>query len=283
MIGKFGRNYRLDVLTSSGKLLTITDPLTIQFNVVRNTLASANTVSIKIYNLAKNTRNQIFKDRYDINEYIQVRLQAGYKGRLHTVFQGNIYEAYSYKENVDWITTIDGFDGINAIQNAYTSVTVESGTPKQNYIEQILSDLPNLVAGALGSPAQADGAARGKTLLGQTTQVLSEETSGEYFIDLETVNILADEEVIRGQVIRLDSGDLLSTPRRRESFLTMRVLFQPQVQIGHVYEVNSLEERFNGQYKIVGFTHDVEISGAQAGSATTDLQLFYPVNGLQEV
>lgn len=282
MQGKFQRTYRFDVFTPSGKQITIEPPFSIKFEVTRNTLASANRATIELVNLGPATRNQIFKDRFSISEYWRVQLQAGYNNRLHEIFTGNILEAYSLKEKTEWKTTLDCFDGMDAIQNGFTSITVQKNTPKQNYLKQIINDMPNVLAGLLGSPAQGESP-RGKALIGQSSELLTQETGGKYFIDKETVNILADNEVLPGSVIKLDPDDLLSTPRRREAFLDLQVLFEPQVQIGRVYEIESLEARYNGQYKIVGFNHNVEISGATAGSAITTLSLFFGAKGLQEV
>lgn len=281
MQGKFGRTYKLDVFTPSGKQITVEPPFSIKFGVTRNTLASANRASIELINLGPATRNQIFKDRFSISEYWQVQLQAGYNKRLHEIFTGNFLEAFSVKDKTEWKTSLDCYDGMNAIQNGYTSMTVEKNTPKETIVKKVIDDMPNLVAGILGSPAQGESP-RGKALMGQSSSILSQETNGKWFIDKEKLNVLADVEVLQGPVIKLDPDDLLSTPRRREAFLDMQVLFEPQVQIGRVYEIESLEARYNGQYKIVGFNHDVEISGASAGSAITTLSLYFGAEGLQE-
>lgn len=282
MRGKFGRTYRLDVFTPSGKQITIEPPFTIRFNVTRNTLASANKASITIINLGPQTRNQIFKDRFSISEYWKIQLQAGYNNRLHNIFTGNMYEGFSYKEKTEWITQLECFDGMDAIQNGFTSLTVNKETPKENYLRSIINDMPNVVAGLFGSPAEGESP-RGKSLIGQSSELLGQETGGEYFIDNETVNVLGTGEVLPGSVVRLDPDNLLSTPRRREAFLDVQTLFEPQVQIGRIYEIESLEPRYNGQYKIVGFNHNVEISGASSGKAISDLSLYFGAEGLQEV
>ena len=87
--GKFQRNYRLDIYTPAGELISIAPPFSIQFTVTRNVLASANTVSMTLFNLGPGTRNRIYKDRYTLNEYWRAQLFAGYGQRLHEVFRGN--------------------------------------------------------------------------------------------------------------------------------------------------------------------------------------------------
>lgn len=282
MQGKFGRTYRLDIFTPAGKQVTIEPPFSIKFGLTRNTLSSANRATIELINLGPPTRNQIYKDRYSINTYWQVKLQAGYNKRIHEIFTGNIYEAYSFKEKTEWKTMIDCFDGMDAIQNGFTSITVEKNTPKENYLRQVINDMPNMVAGLFGTPSQGESP-RGKALIGQSSDLLSQETGGKYFIDKEKVNIIADDEVLPGAVIKLDPNDLLSTPRRRNTFLDVNVLFQPQIQVGRTYQIESLEKKYNGQYKVMGFNHNVEISGATSGSATTMISLYFGAKGLQEV
>lgn len=283
-MAKVQRNYKLDVITPEGKQITIEPPFTLIANITRNTLASANKGNFTIYNLGENTRNQIFKDRYDLVSKWELILYGGYGNRLHKMFEGNIYEALSYKQGSEWITKIDCFDGIHAIQNGFMSETIQKDTQKENIILRAIKTLPDMIAGAMGAPAQGEGAPRGTVLLGQTTKILSELTDDNYFVDLAVVNVLSPGEVISGAVIKLDPGDLLGTPRRRETLLEVLTLFEPQVAVGHVYEIESLESKYNGQYGIQGFSHNVafDFSG-KSGQAITNLQLYFGADGLQEV
>ena len=278
---KFQRNYMLTITTPFGKQLTIEPPFTLSFSLTRNTLASANKCQIKIYNLGKNTRNQIYKDRYTTTEYWKVSLKAGYGESLKEVFAGNIYEANSTKEKTEWITNIDCFDGLDAIQNGFTATTVSKETSLKDVMKGVINDMPNVIAGFFGTAAEGE-APRGQVLLGQSAGVLGDLSEGQYFIDNETVNVLTNDETIKGNVILLNSRQLLATPKRQDTFLTVPILFLPEAQVGIVCEIESLEAIYNGQYKIMGFTHNVTISQAIPGSAITELQLYYGANGLKE-
>ena len=283
MRGKFGRNYRLDIFTPQGKQITIAPPFSIQFNLSRNVLSSANRGEINLYNLAPTTRDQIYKDRFSLVTVWPIILHAGYGDRLHTIFKGKIFEAYSYKQGTEWITKITFFDGMDAIQNGYSSFTVEKDTPKGTILDMVINDMPGAIKGIFGSIADGGEAPRGKSLIGQSSEILATETDGNWFIDLEKINVLTDNEVIGGRVIKLDPDDLLGTPRRRETFLDVPVLFEPQIEVGHVFELESLETKYNGQYKVLGFNHNVNISGATAGQALTNITLQFGASGLQEV
>ncbi|NCX94760.1 MAG: hypothetical protein EBX40_08800, partial [Gammaproteobacteria bacterium] len=76
--GKFDRRYLLKVETSDNTFVEITDPLTLDFNVVRNNLSSSNTASFTLMNLGPILRTQIFKDQYDMATFRAVQLYAGY-------------------------------------------------------------------------------------------------------------------------------------------------------------------------------------------------------------
>ena len=283
MRGKFGRNYRLDIFTPLGQNITIAPPFSIQFNLNRNVLSSANRGDVTLYNLGSPTRNQIYKDRFSLVTEWPIILHAGYGNRLHTIFKGKIFEAYSYKQGTEWLTKITFFDGMDAIQNGYSSITVEKDTQKSNILDMLINDMPGTIKGLFGSIADDGEAPRGKSLIGQSSELMSIETDDNWFIDLERVNVLTNEEVIGGDVIRLDRDNLLGTPRRRETYLEIPALFEAQINVGHVYEIESLEAKYNGQYKVLGFNHNVTISNAAAGQAITNITLQFGAAGLQEV
>lgn len=278
-MARFGRTYEIIIQNPQGDQILISPPFTAEFRVVRNTLASANTCDLTIVNLSRATRERLFKDRYSITEYWQMRIRAGYE-RLETVFLGNIYEAFSFKQNTEWMTKLTGFDGMYGIQNGFTARTIQGGTEKESIVTDLISDIPNVVAGVLGSPAQGSSG-RGKVLFGQSSKVLSEEVDGQYFIDNETVNVMSRDEIDSRQVVVVDR--LYQTPRRSEATIEAETIFLPGAKIGTYAELRSVEEIYNGQYKIQGFTHSVKISQADSGSATTTLNLYKGAEGLQEV
>lgn len=280
-VGKLQRIYRLDVFTPEGLQITIRPPFSIEFSITRNTLASANKASITLYNLGPSTRSRIFKDRFSITEYYRVELFAGYGNRLHRVFTGNILEAYSYRRQTEWITEIDAYDGLDAIQNGFTSQTVEADTPRADILRRLVDDMPNIAAGIFGTPAQGSSP-RGQAFIGQTTEIIDEVTGSNYFIDQEELNVLAEDEALPGIVSQLDPSLLLETPRRRDAYLDVVTLFEPIIQVGQIYAIESLEPIYNGQYIVIGFAHNVVISNAESGQARTNLQLYFGADGIRE-
>src|ERR1044071_7823759 len=95
---KFGRNYQLSIQTQSGTTLTVGLPFTLEMDITRNTLTSANVCQLRIYNLSEVNQNQIRFNASDYGSFRQIELRAGYGEFLTTIFTGNISQAWSFRE-----------------------------------------------------------------------------------------------------------------------------------------------------------------------------------------
>ena len=279
---KWIRDYIILIQTPDGDTLEVKPPFSAHFDVTRNTLASTNSCSLTLNNLSRSIRNRIFKDRYSITEYWQIVILAGYK-KLETVFQGNILQSQSHKSGVDWITQIEAFDGLYGVQNGVVAQTVSAGTSFGEVFGNVINTMPNMLSGLFGGKANETTGERGQVLLGQSSGVLGDLTDGNYFIDNETVNILNQDEVIATQVLLLDEKQLFTSPKRQDTNLDVEILFLPQVRVGFMVEIRSVEEIYNGQYKAIGFKHSVDVLSSSSGSAKTTLTLYAGAQGLQEV
>jgi hypothetical protein len=150
-------------------------------------------------------------------------------------------------------------------------------------ITGVVKNMSTLAQGNIGEIGDNALGDRGQVLVGQSSTILNDLTNGNYFIDNEGVYVLNQDEFLTGQVLLLSSEQLLTTPQRRDTFLTCPILFLPEARIGLLCEVDSTEAVYNGQYKTVGFKHDLTISGSIAGTAKTEMQLYAGANGLKGV
>jgi len=289
-MSKVNRSYEVQILLPSGELITITPPFSMSCQVERHMMATVNTCTMDIKNLGLSNRNKIFKDRYDFTKYIQVIIKAGYledlqiasfninnpnfgkSTSLPQIFQGNVYEAYSYKEGTEWITHFEFHDGLYGIQNGNISASFQAGTDKAQIMKNMIASMPNLLPGVFGELTQGQSG-RGQAFVGQSWEVLNEQTQGQVFIDNEKVHILSKNEVIAGQIINLDSSSLKTTPRRRDAFLDCECLFSPELEPGKIVALTSLYPAYNGQYRIEGFNHNFEYSEAECGDSSTRVSL----------
>ena len=277
---KFECHYRLMInwIDDNGnpKQEIVQDPVTIEFDVLKST-QSENNSRITIYNLDGSTREAVYQDRIllDTNPYIKwVTLEAGYGDTLTLVTWGYIQECHSYRSGVDFITVMDIVDP--DILTEYCGVTFEAGTTFKQAYEYLVGRLPSLRIGETGVlegifdiPTTFDG---------NVFVLINKLTGGHTFVDNGVVHNLNDNETISDYgcyLIAADTG-LLETPKRYDHILEATMLFEPTIKIGQLVEIKSdTQSRFNGQYKTLGLQHSCTISGSEAGSRITRLQLQY--------
>ncbi|MBO7735896.1 MAG: hypothetical protein J6S67_25225 [Methanobrevibacter sp.] len=285
---KWKRNYILSVQTGDNTYVDIVPPLTITFQITRNTNASANTGRITIYNLSETTRLKIFKDQYDTKLYKGVELRAGYgddKETLPLIFKGNIRRAYSERSGVDYHTVIDAYDGGFAFSMGKTDHNFAEGTPDYQILTTLVKDLPGTDLGAIGG--FTGKLSRGNAISGPTVQQIQSliDKEDSFFIDNEKAYVLKQNECINGNVNVVDSDvGLLGTPLKEGSYLTFKMIFEPRLQIGQRLTLNSsTESLFNGTYQVIGLTHTGTISDSVGGNCITTVSCFYGTKPLRVI
>lgn len=283
---KWTRNYILSVQTGDKTYIDITPPLTLSFRISRNTNASANTARITVLNLSEDTRLKIYKDKYDTKIYKGIELRAGYGEDVRTlplIFKGNIKQAYSHRNGVDYQTDIEAYDGGFAFLNGYTERTFAEGTSDFQILGALIKDLPAVNKGVIGSfPGSLP---RGNSMSGSTTALINQVCKDNFFVDNEKAYCLQENECFMGNVTEINSNTgLMGSPLREENLLTFTMMFEPRLQIGqYVHLTSTTEKLFNGDYKVIGVEHNGTISDAQSGTCTTKVSLFYGTEKLRIV
>ena len=281
---KFQRNYEIRITTPDGYAITIKPPITCQLEVEQSVKGSSlSNASVTLTNLAPNTRDRLGKDKFTKVDYWQIIILAGYGKTLIEVFRGNIQEGYSYKEKTEWRTKLECYDGAYQVQNGFMSETFTKDTTMKDAITQSIKNMPQLLAGVLGSPASDATPARGRVVIGNPYNEIQKMTDGQAFIADETLYVLADNEVMPGEVFVLSAEGNKTTPKRRDGYLEVDRIFSPELKVGRIAELRSLIEKYNGQYKIFGIKHSVVFSQAEAGDATTTVSLFIGERALLEI
>lgn len=262
----------------NGNKILVQEParLSCQFNITRSTMSDSNRATIQIKNLAPSTRERIFQDCFTLDpmKWKYVHLEAGYGEKLSMIFKGRILQAYSYKSGgqTDVITEIQAQN--LDIFDTQSSHTFEAGTTYKEAAQRLASDFPNVT---LTNCGELEGTFKTRTTFdGNTLEQLDKLTGGHSYIDNGMLNILMNNEVLDIPVpVITDENGLLETPRRREANLDVKMLFEPTLVVGQLLEIKSaVAPNFNGQYKVLGFTHDCLISGSEAGSRTTTVNLW---------
>lgn len=275
MIKQFDARYRVTVYSNTETTI-VEYPITCKFNVVRGVFSQSSKATIQLYNLAPKTRNQIFQDQLNLDKskWKYVHLEAGWNGTMSLIFRGRIMQAYSFKSGgqTDVITEIQAV--ALDIFDYGTYHTFAAGTTFKDALKTMASNMPNVT---LGNTGNLEGTFQTPTTFsGSAISQINKLTGGHSFVDNGMLNTLMTNEVIDVPVpVISDSTTLLETPMRRDANLEVKTLFLPDLIAGQLVEVKSeVQTQFNGQYKLVGFTHDCLISPTQAGNRTTQLTLW---------
>lgn len=275
---KYNRNYSLAVEAQNGSTITIELPFTLEFDITRNVLSSANVSSFRIYNLSEKNRNLLRKNKWDFDQLRKIELRAGYDQNLPVIFKGSITQAWSVRESVNFITQIESYDGGFAYVNAKTDTPFPAGTNQKDVIENFVNSLKpyDVQPGAVGNFSGSIG--RGNTYSGSTTDILREISGGGFFIDNGRANVLQDNECLDFETFVITSASgLLGTPILEDTYLNFDILFEPSLMIGQRVRLDSITgANFNSIYKVVSLHHRGMISESVAGTAITSVGLFAP-------
>lgn len=291
MLTKFQRNFSLEVQGNDNQVHIFNYPLTLELQIKRDVLASANTATFRVYNLGSSTRNLIYKDQFSQSlSFRSLVLKAGYGDTLPIVFNGNVKMAQSFRQekSVNFITEIQGFDYGWVMTNAQSAFNLipTANTPtidQKLVINRLIKDLQGSAPGStLGVGAVSNQFTkkyvRGLSIAGPTWQKLQDITENNAYIDNGKVFCLFENDVFDGDLTLIDSTTgLLGTPKKADRRITVETIFEPRLQVGQQVQLNSRSlTQFNGNYKVVGIEHQGTISGAVGGELKTIVSLLLP-------
>lgn len=275
---KKNATYRITIYSNTETII-IAMPLTCSVSVTRGLVSDSNSATIKLYNLAPNTRKKIFQDQYtlDSSKWHYVHVEAGYGdlNGMSMIFKGRVLQAYSYRDGGSTETVTEIQAQALDIFDCQVSTTIKAGTTKVEAVQQLVSTgMPNCTLTNVG---KLDGKILSDTTFdGNTIDAINEIAGGKCYVDNSNVNVLMNNEVLDVPVpVITDNNGLLATPMRRDANLEIKMLFQPDLIVGQLLEIqSSVAPDFNGQYKVLGFTHDLFFSGAVCGERITTVQLW---------
>ena len=287
---KFGRTYEITfkrgVLKKIGSFsepefyeeIVISYPLTTNFAISRGVSSQTSTAFLSIFGLAQTTREKLHKDRYNVDDYIQVEVRAGYDNENSLIFKGNIQECQSYKDSgsTEFRTDIEAYDGGLGVYLGEDNNSFPAGIFDTAVIETLTNNMPEIRVGAISPKYESSTSLRPRMFSKKTYSNLMMVTSGNMFIDLCRLYAIDNDEVIDGNIDILDLGNtLLGSPRRENGTIKIETIFEPRVIVGQWIEIKSSTLPYlNGTFKILGVSHDGIISGSKCGSMITSIDLF---------
>lgn len=282
---KLNRVYELKVEGADGTIFTFKNPLTVEFEVNRANLSQINEAKFTIMNLNEQVRNVIHKDQFDGVTTRRVEFWAGYNyefdGFSARCFFGEIRLAYSVRSGNTFRTYVECWDGGKAASVGYINQTFDPNLNQAQIITSIAKNskaLPNIDGVVVSDSFAQNKNVRAQTYVGPTVTVLSQITAGKFYIDNQTAYVLNLDEVVQGAIEEINDGMvILDTPAKTGSYYTVSMLFEPRITISQNILLNSTAyPMFNGNYKVVGITHQGVISESVNGPIRTTVQLYNP-------
>lgn len=285
---KFNRNYEIGVTGNDGQLIKVAMPFTMEFDITRNLLNTTNQCNIGVKNLSELTRSQIRKDWYT-NVQRPIIFRAGYGENLSDVFTGNVTQAWSTREGIDYITHMTCAGSSLAYTNSNFSGQFVKGTTVATAIRVIMESLKSNADVKIGAIGNFETSfSRGNSFVGSTMELLNDMTASGVFIDNNKIYALNKNECRNGPIRTIDSSfGILSTPIRQVNQVTFTMLFEPRLVVGQKVQLNlsrfsdqnsnAISQRdgqFNGFYKIMEIRHKGTMSPVTAGTATTSVMLW---------
>lgn len=255
---------------------TITD-LRIAFNIEKSLGKQPNMCEVTVWNLAETARALLQ------TKPLTVRLEAGYDGALHRMFQGDVRWCESRHEDVDWESKLQIADGDRAFRYARVSRSYRGGVRVRTVLEEAAAAMGlTLPSAVLANPLIDTQYVNGIVLNGRAQIELSRILTPlglNWSIQDGRLQIL-NENTARPEdsiPVSQDTGMIgvpefgVPTSRKAKPIMTVKVLLNPQITPGCKLEVNS--RSINGTFKTKSVRHEGDTHG-EAWFTTCECEAF---------
>lgn len=281
-MAKLNRTYVLKVATDEDgqNQIEIGMPFSCEFDIMRSINGSANTATFVIYNLAPETRKLLYKDPFNTKKRA-VQFFAGYEdaesNMIPMLFNGFVKQAGSVRQGTEFRTEIVCYDGGFAMTEGQAKVSVSAGQKVGDVLKKLMQNLPAIEGATVGA-GYDDVTKRGQVIFGNPVDHLRMATRNRFFIDSNRAYVLADDEILPGDIGKIDATTgLIGTPKKNAQVLEVELIFEPRVTICQALELESITfPEANGTFKVIEISHRGMISPQVAGEVITSLKLLIP-------
>lgn len=281
--------------------------LDIKFNVTRNVGANNNRLTLDIYNLTPEKQYNLFKplirqsSEASLTQQNIITLFGGRelddrKFYYNVIFKGQILKTTPpRREGADTVITIVAEDGMLGLGLSYVALNFDANTQplevyralinqvknKSIYLEEGRTDATSFET-LENSLLSANETKYGILIDGNLQDALNKLTGNRILFNNGKIEYLGSDAVWKGGVYgvkKLDGDNHLVNSLTLDDgavIANAELDFMPQISIlGEYININStLEKGFNGTWKVVGVTHQGNISQTQGSMVTTIVRLY---------
>ena len=238
--------------------IVIRDSIKVAFNADLNDQGGFNTIQMNLYNL--NPQNRIdlrhdpsFPEDQKKFRLITLSFKIGYgDDDLTLIYLGTVYRAYTQRQGPDFVTVLEGNDGLTGNRSDFINSTQKRGLSNLDILSKQLSE--GLAKGAQSDDAHVNK--RPRTLVGAMEQTLEKLRLGSFrwYFSEGKLNQIKDNEVVEPEnksipVIKESTG-MLEMPTRIHDMIQCQSLINPLVKLGQLFDVEcQYDPRMDGRYK----------------------------------
>lgn len=247
---QYGRLWEVEISGENGSLKI--NKLRIAFEVNKTINEKPNPANIRIWNLNRDHINQLLS-----GEYKEIKLSVGYRA-LSEIYKGDITKVKILRDGTDFIMEIESGDGFEDYAKARTNTTIKAGATDKEIVKQLSKTMSKTKLGASEFPNKR-ALTRSKVLHGDTRDYISrvaKNNNADWSIQNGELVFLPRDKVLDEQAVVLsqESG-LINSPEQTDDGLELKCLLNPFIKIGGLVNVKSMQEYFDGEYKIVNLVH----------------------------
>ena len=221
------------VVSANGDGLDLSQ-LRITFEVSKTENETPNHAKIKIFNLSKDTENQVIK------EFTRVTLQAGYEDNFGVIFDGEIVQSKRGREGVDSYVQIDASDGDSAYNYAIVSKTLAAGSSQEDHVNACVDSM-KIEKGKL-VPNGTVKLTRGKVLHGSAKNIMRQSAKAnkqKWNIQNGKLQLLGTFDLLPNQAVVLNSQTgLIGGAEQSTKGIKLKALINHMLHIGAKIVVN---------------------------------------------
>jgi hypothetical protein len=207
-----------------------------------------------------------------------VQFYAGYvdgpTDLLPRIFNGTLKRAFHYRQNANYVTEIEAYDGAISSQERHLSFEFPARTDMKTIVMTTAKQMSG-VKSVTFSENLNWVTNRGMSVMGEPWDIISQLTGNQAYIDSGNLYVIDTKDVLLGDIRKIDATNgLLETPRKGEAFVDIEMLFEPRIKPNQLIELSSkTEDRFNGVYRVTGIKHRGVISDTMGGECRTSLTM----------
>ncbi|MCT8349741.1 hypothetical protein LGZ99_21700 [Photorhabdus temperata] len=247
---QFGRQIKLTI-GNTKESIEITN-LRVTFEVSKTITSEPNPATIRVYNLNQSHRNLITSKTYN-----KASLAVGYD-ELRVIYTGDIIEAITVHDDLDFIIELTCGDGYEAYTGALVNKTLKAGATDADILSVATKSM-KVDKGVVDLPKDRQ-LPRGKVLTGNARDIMhkiARNNGANWSVQDGNMIVLPKNKVLtdnEGFVLSQETG-MIGSPEKTDDGLQITCLCNPALRIGSLVRIKSIIPEYNGDYKITELEH----------------------------